>query len=135
MMEVYRMAKRELYETLTGTRIGEYIVDEYIGAGGQAVVYRAHPQQSGGKYALKVFGLLDTVSKSMEAGLAEATKQSQVEHSAVVKVYQPNIDIIEFDGDERRRVLYVPMSFSPLGNCENEPPSRHVHLKKSISRQ
>ena len=117
------MLNRSVFEELVNTRIGDYVINSFIGAGGQAVVYQAHSQSLGGgaKYALKVFGLLDSVARSLEAGLAEAKKQSQVDHAAVVKVSTPGIEEIDFDGSVRR-VLYLPMSFSPLGSCEDEPP-------------
>lgn len=115
------MASREEFEELVGTGIGDYVIDGYVGAGGQAVVYSAHSQQVGGKYALKIFGLLDSVRGGLEGGLSEAKKQSLVDHPAVVKVSTPGIGDVDFRG-ETRQVLFLPMAFSVLGNCERESP-------------
>jgi len=109
------------FDELIGSRIGEYIIEEYLGEGGQAVVFKAHSQQLGTKCALKVFGLLSSVTRSLEDGLRDAQKQSQVDHSAVVKVYPPGIEEVELAGVPTQ-VLYVPMSFSAYKNCDQEPP-------------
>ena len=114
------MTKREVFEELVDTRIGDYVIDAFLGAGGQAVVFRAHSQPVGAKYALKVFGL-DSIPTRLSEGLNEAKKQSQVEHPAVVKVFTPGIDQVEFQG-RSRQVLFLPMAYSPQGSCENEAP-------------
>lgn len=123
------MIKRS-FDELIGSRIGEYIIEEYLGEGGQAVVFKAHSQQLGTKCALKVFGLLASVTRSLEDGLRDAQKQSQVDHSAVVKVYPPGIEDVEFRG-EATQVLYVPMSFSQYGNCDEEPPFVNRQLSET----
>src|SRR6266536_1754994 len=115
------MAKTDAFDELIGMRIGnEYIIDECIDAGGQAVVFKAHSQQLGNLCALKIFGLFDSIGQSLEAGLRDAQRQSKVEHSAVVRVYPPGIEEVDVRG-KRRHVLYVPMDYSELGNCARIP--------------
>lgn len=115
------LTDRDKFAEIIGTRIGDYIIDDFVGVGGQAVVFSAHSQPVGGKYALKIFGLLDSVRGGLEEGLNEAKKQSLIDHPAVVKVFPPGIDNIDFQ-NETLQVLFLPMSFSALGSCEGQPP-------------
>jgi len=115
------MPTREQFEQLVGAGVGDYVIDDFVGVGGQAVVYSAHSPQVRGKYALKVFGLLDSVTGGLENGLSEAQKQSLVDHPAVVKVSTPGIGDVDFMGASRQ-VLFLPMAFSVLGNCDRESP-------------
>ena len=122
------MTSREDLESLEGEGIGDYVIEKFLGAGGQAVVYKARSQALGTLHALKIFGLLDS-TPGLDAGLAEAKKQSQVEHSAVVKVSNPNIEQLQFLG-EPIRVLYLPMTYAPLGSCEDLSPFANRPLVK-----
>src|ERR1041385_8767690 len=113
------MQSRESFEQLVGERVGDYVIDTFLGVGGQAAVYRAHNQQTQGKSALKIFGLTDSTHGKLSAGLNEAKKQALVDHPAVVKVFNPGIDDVDFNG-QLRQVLFLPMAYSPLGNCEEK---------------
>jgi serine/threonine protein kinase len=124
------MTKTDAFDELLNTRIGEYVIEECIDAGGQAVVFKAHSQQLGNLCALKIFGLLDSVGQSLEAGLRDAQRQSQVQHSAVVRVYPPAIEEVEVRG-RSRRILYVPMDYSELGSCAHTPPFAGRQLLES----
>ena len=119
--EEVKLADHDKFAELIGIRIGDYVVDEFVGVGGQAVVFKTHSQTTGGVFALKIFGVIDSVRRGLEEGLNEAKKQSQVDHTAVVKVFTPGIEDIDFQG-EPRQVLFLPMSFSALGSCESQPP-------------
>lgn len=116
------------YRSLIKERVGDYVIDDYVGVGGQAVVYLAHAIQfPDRKYALKVFGLIQSSPESLNIGLSDAQKQMAVQHSSVVRIYMPGTDDIEFKNSPRQ-VLYIPMDFSDLGNCYETPPFKDRHL-------
>lgn len=122
------MQDNGIYSQLVGFRVGGYVLDHLIDTGGQAVVYGAHlPQFPKRKYALKIFGLTQSGSRSLEIGKREAEKLAAVQHPFVVKFYVPDVDEIEFEGD-KRRILALPMDYAELGNCERNPPFKGKYL-------
>lgn len=108
------------FNQLNGERIDNYIIDRPLGVGGQAVVFLAHGTGTMTNYALKMFGLLGEPS-SLEGGLQEAKNQSRIDHDFVVKVFEPGIAEIVFDGS-KQNILYIPMQYAPLGSCKENPP-------------
>lgn len=126
--ELTNMRDITLYEELIGEAIDNYIIDGFIGLGGQAVVFLAHGRGLPNiKYALKIFGLLGHATAHLDDGLKDAQNQSLVDHPSVVKVYEPGIADIIFGGLDYR-ILYIPMQYAPLGNCDDDPPYKDKEL-------
>jgi serine/threonine protein kinase len=116
------MTDNNVYDELIKFQVGDYVIDEFIGAGGQAVVYRAHAiGYEDRNYALKIFGLIVTRTTAFEVGLKEAQKLAAIEHNSVVRFHLPNIAEVDFNG-EKREILYLPMDYANRGNCEDNPP-------------
>jgi serine/threonine protein kinase len=115
------------YTELVGALIDNYVVDKVLGTGGQAVVFLAHGKGLHTNYALKVFGLMDSDAAGLTNGLSEARNQSRIEHESIVKVYEPGIADVDFQGSSRS-ILYIPMQYAPLGSCEETPPFRDKEL-------
>jgi serine/threonine-protein kinase len=119
---------QNIYLDLIGYRLGDYVIEDYIDAGGQAVVYKAHltdyPQR---KRALKIFGLLQFGSSGLRVGLKEAKKLAAVDHPAVVRFYPPDVADVDFQG-ATRRILYLPMDYANQGSCDKNPPFKDRHL-------
>lgn len=116
------------YKQLIGQAIDNYVIEDFLGLGGQAVVLLAHGRGlPNSQYALKVFGLIGEASANLDHGLTDAQNQSLVDHPSIVKVYEPGIGDVELDGSEFR-VLYIPMQYAPLGNCDDEPPYKDKEL-------
>src|SRR2546423_14658540 len=113
------------YKELIGCRVGNYVIDDYIEAGGQAVVYTAHIPQYLGKYALKIFGLKQSDPRSLDVGENEAKKLASVRHTSVVRFYMLDVAELDFKGTTRP-VLYLPMNY-PKGNSARNPPLKGRH--------
>src|SRR5438876_5466086 len=99
---------KDSYSDLVGLRLGDYVIDNFVAAGGQAVVYAAHladyPQRKRA-YALKIFGLSQSGSGGLKVGLKEAKKLASIDHPAVVRFYPPDVADLDFQG-ESRRILF-----------------------------
>jgi len=108
------------YGDLVDQIVGDYVIEEYVGQGGEAVVFRAHGRTTRKAYALKIFGLDDSTSRLGDA-LPEARTQSSVDHPSVVPVSEPGLADIELEGDPKQ-ILYIPMQYSSSGNCDDVPP-------------
>lgn len=122
------MSDRSRYQELIGQALDNYVIEEVIGIGGQAIVFLAHGRGLPNiKYALKVFGLSGEAATNLDLGLSDAQNQSLVDHPSVVKVYEPGIADVMFEGREQR-VLYIPMQYAPLGNCDDEAPFKDKEL-------
>ncbi len=122
------MTGEDEYRKLIGYRVGDYVIDNYLEAGGQAVVYTAHHYQFKRTYALKIFGLMQSGPEGLEVGLNEAKKLASVDHPAVVTFYAPGVDEVEFEGDTHQ-ILYLPMDYANRGNCDKDPPfKKDTHL-------
>jgi hypothetical protein len=74
-----------------GRQIGRYVVEERVGEGGMAVVYRVRHAELEAPFALKVLTL--THSRTLERFLAEGRVQATLEHPNIVRV----IDVLEVD--------------------------------------
>lgn len=122
------MMAEDNYRDLIGYRVGDYVIDDYLEAGGQAVVYTAHHYQFKRAYALKIFGLMQSGPEGLEIGLNEAKKLASVRHNAVVTFFPPGVDEVEIEG-VTHRVLYLPMDYADRGNCDKNPPfKKDTHL-------
>jgi serine/threonine protein kinase len=75
-----------------GAQVERYIVDELIGDGGTASVYRVHHAELGTPYALKVLNLLSPGIRRRT--LQEGRVQARLNHRNIVAVY----DTFEVDG-------------------------------------
>jgi serine/threonine protein kinase len=121
------MTDKDDYKELIGYRVGDYVIDTFIAAGGQAAVYTAHLPQFQRTYALKIFGLTQSDPTALNVGLNEAKKLAAVDHPAVVTFYAPNVDEVQFEGNTCR-VLYLPMDYALLGSCVKNPPFKDRYL-------
>jgi serine/threonine protein kinase/nucleoside phosphorylase len=116
------------YEKARGYRIGDYVIDDYIASRGQAVVYTGHlPDFPQRKYALKIFGLMQSGPGELPVGLKEAKKLASLDHPSVVRVYESDVAEIEFRG-KTHKILYIPMEYANGGNCDENPPFKDKHL-------
>ena len=92
-----------------GSRIAGYRLEERIGAGGMAVIFRAHDERLGRAVALKV----------LSPGLAqdEAFRQRFIRESrAAATVDDPHI-IPVFEAGEASGVLFIAMRYVPGGDA------------------
>jgi serine/threonine protein kinase len=113
---------------LMGFQMGDYVIDDFVGVGGQAAVYAAHlPEFPQRKYALKVFGLMQSGPSGLEVGLKESRKVASIDHPSVVRLYRPAVAEVEYQGSVHR-VLYLPMDYANGGNCDESPPFKDKHL-------
>ena len=110
-----------IYRELICKEVGTYVIEDYIGSGGQAVVYRAHhdliPKSP---RALKVFGLKASHAGGLAEGLKDL-KATAINHRSVVTYYDSGIKDVEFQG-VTKQVLYIAMPLSTLGSCERTVP-------------
>lgn len=67
-----------------GTRIGRYTIEDVIGSGGMATVYRAHPEGGGDAVALKAL-------HARFAGVPEAVERFEREARAASSLSHPNV--------------------------------------------
>jgi predicted Ser/Thr protein kinase len=68
-----------------GTAVGEYVLDEFIGAGAMGQVYAGHHPVIGKKVAIKV--LLASTEEAAERFTREARAVNQVDHPNVIDVF------------------------------------------------
>jgi len=115
------------YEQLIGSRVGDYVIDELLGVGSVSSVYLAHSPQSQLRVAVKVFGLTERRSPSLETGLTEAKRQVGVHHNSVVGLLSPGISQIKFKG-EGVRVLYIPIESRDSVDSQENPPFKNRRL-------
>jgi serine/threonine-protein kinase len=79
---------RDTKESLRGTRVGEYVIEERIGSGGMGFVYRAVQPLIGKEVAIKV--LRDRVSDSTEGLqrlLTEARAVNAISHRGIIDIF------------------------------------------------
>ncbi len=116
------------YKELIGYRVGDYVIDTFISAGGQAAVYTAHlPQFPRRTYALKIFGLRQPNPTALNVGLNETKKLAAVDHPSVVTFYAPGLDEVQFEGTTYQ-ILYLPMDYAILGSSIKTPPFKDRYL-------
>ncbi len=120
-------SKQPPYAELSGQEVGDYIVEDYIGQGGEAVVFLARGKTTAKHYALKIFGLDDSDASRLGDALPEARTQSSVEHASVVTVGEPGLADVELGGIVKS-ILYIPMQYSLLGNCHDVPPFKDAPI-------
>jgi len=88
----------------TGSQVGQYIIEEKLGQGGMATVYKARHQRLDRLVAIKV---LHPAFKDDESFLRRFTREAQVvarlEHPNIVPVY----DFAEFEGHPYLVMRYV----------------------------
>ena len=78
---------------MIGTTLGNYHIDEKLGAGGMGVVYRATDKQLGRLVAIKTLTLGSTMRREFLARfLREARAESQLQHPCVVVIHQMSIE-------------------------------------------
>jgi tRNA A-37 threonylcarbamoyl transferase component Bud32 len=71
-----------------GTRVGEYVVDRFLGAGAMGEVYGGHHPVIGKKVAIKILRReLATSEEAVERFTREARAGNQVEHPNVIDVF------------------------------------------------
>ncbi|MGA7730619.1 MAG: protein kinase [Chloroflexia bacterium] len=75
-------------DTLVGRRLGKYQIESLIGRGGMAAVYRAHDTALNRSVAIKVLEpALAIDPKAVERFRREAVTSANLEHPAIVRVY------------------------------------------------
>ncbi|MGH9671515.1 MAG: serine/threonine protein kinase [Terriglobales bacterium] len=78
---------------MIGTTVGNYHIDEKLGAGGMGVVYRATDKQLGRPVAIKTLTLGPTMQREFLARfLREARAESQLQHPCVVIIHQLSME-------------------------------------------
>ena len=78
---------------MIGTILGNYQIDEKLGAGGMGVVYRATDKQLGRRVAIKTLTLGSTMQREFMARfLREARAESQLQHPCVVVIHQLSLE-------------------------------------------
>ncbi len=78
---------------MIGTTVGNYRIDEKLGAGGMGVVYRATDKQLGRPVAIKTLTLGPTMQREFLARfLREARAESQLQHPCVVIIHQLSME-------------------------------------------
>ena len=78
---------------MIGTTLGNYHIDEKLGAGGMGVVYRATDKQLGRTVAIKTLTLGSAMQREFLARfLREAKAQSQLQHPSVVAIHQLSLE-------------------------------------------
>jgi len=78
---------------MIGTTLGNYVIDEKLGAGGMGVVYRATDKQLGRTVAIKTLTLGGGMQREFMARfLREAKAQSQLQHPCVVAIHQLSLE-------------------------------------------
>jgi serine/threonine protein kinase len=78
---------------LTGATLGNYHIDQKLGAGGMGVVYKATDKQLGRPVAIKTLTLGPTMQREFLARfLREARAESQLQHPCVVIIHQLSME-------------------------------------------
>jgi serine/threonine-protein kinase len=78
----------ELKETLRGTRIGEYVIEERIGSGGMGYVYRAVQPLIGKQVAIKVLRhQLGESPEDLQRLLTEARAVNSIHHRGIIDIF------------------------------------------------
>jgi serine/threonine protein kinase len=125
------MEESNTYDHLIGQALDEYVIESLIDRGGHAAVFLARNITLQTKVALKVLGMPGFLSAqvNLDSALSEARHQAKINHQAIVRIYQPGIASLDFEG-ETVRVLYIPMEYAEKGNCKENPPFVRRELTK-----
>ena len=90
-----------------GSRVGGYLIEERVGSGGMAVVFRARDEALGRVAAVKVIAPAAAGDQEFRARfLRESRMAAAVDHPHILPVYGAGED----DG-----LLYIAMRFGPGG--------------------
>ncbi|PYP82716.1 MAG: hypothetical protein DMF61_25630 [Blastocatellia bacterium AA13] len=109
-----------IYRALINARVGEYIIDDYIGSRHHAAIYLAHSSHFQAHGILNIFGLTESTAGSLEMRLKEARKAALIHHPSVASIGNPCSAKIDFQGSIKS-VFYLPMQ-CPHGTCQEMPP-------------
>ncbi|MCB9742843.1 MAG: serine/threonine protein kinase [Alphaproteobacteria bacterium] len=101
---------------LPGEHIGRYAIEQQIGAGGMAVVYKARHVELGSMHAIKVLHL--TAPKLQERALQEGRIQASLQHPNVVRV----TDVLRLPGGAPALVMEFVDGPSLEDLLQTEPP-------------
>src|SRR5437773_5532883 len=88
----------------TGTRLGQYEVQDFIGQGAMGLVYRAYHAQLERTVAIKIMQAISPDPSSVARFRHEAQAIARLRHPNLVDVY----DFGEFEGTPYMIVEYVP---------------------------
>jgi Protein kinase domain len=110
----------------TGTKLGSYEVQEFIGQGAMGLVYRAYHVQLERPGAVKVLQALSPDPDTTARFRHEAQAIAQMRHSNIVNVY----DFGEFEGTPYMIVEYVPGG--SLANRLSQGPVTHAAALKYL---
>lgn len=95
-----------------GTALGPYLIEDEIGRGGFATVYRAHDPRFGGPVAIKVLAShLSADAEAVERFLGEARALRSVDGESIVAVF----DIAVTDNDQP----YMVLQYADRGTLED----------------
>jgi len=84
----------------SGTRLGDYVIESFLGAGGMGTVYRAIHLPMHRQVALKVFSAQDASAVSQDRFRREVEAAARLSHPNVVRAY---------DAGEHEGMLYLAM--------------------------
>ena len=96
---------------VVGSRVGGYLLEEQVGAGGMAVVFRAVDERLGRRVALKVLA----PAFAADAGFQQRFLR---ESRAAAAVDDPHI-IPVFEAGEAGGVLFIALRFVPGGDVRS----------------
>src|SRR3954470_16895443 len=88
----------------TGTRLGQYEVQDFIGQGAMALVYRAYHAQLERTGAIKILQAISPDPDTVARFRHEAQAIARLRHHNLVDVY----DFGEFEGTPYMIVEYIP---------------------------
>ena len=100
----------------TGTKLGPYEVQDFIGQGAMGLVYRAYHAQLERTGAVKVMQAISPDPDTIARFRHEAQAIAQMRHPNIVNVY----DFGEYEGTPYMIVEYVPGG-SLAGRMEQRP--------------
>ena len=114
-------------DSLLGTLVGSWVIEEKLGSGGMGVVYRARNRHLGRVDAIKM--LKKDVNSSMEFRKRfekEARAAAGIQHPNVVRIYA-----VEFDPDLQQQYMVMEYIDGPdLGAVSDKGPMDHARAMR-----